>query len=122
MTLRILAKSDKRSLNSWAWPLPNRWPRSLPCTRRWQGFQQLLRHEAHEIGCPVLGGAPDGDLIQLVQHDIPLLKLQPLLLDEVHAVFGLGRSQQLLAILTLLPASVLGQCIWREASLYTLTS
>lgn len=40
-----------------------------------RGVQQLLRHEVGEVGCPVLGGAPDGDFTQLVQHDIPLLKL-----------------------------------------------
>ena len=87
-----------------------------------RGVQQLPRHEVGEVGCPVLEGAPDGDFTQLVQHDMPVLKLQPLLLDEVHTVLGLSWSQQFLAILTLLPASFLVQPNWREASLDTLTS
>ena len=90
--------------------------------RGWWWGQQLPRHEVGEVGCLVLEGAPDGDFTQLVQHDIPVLKLQPLLLEEVHAVLGLSWSQQLLAILTFLPASFFVQRIWREASLDTLTS
>lgn len=69
-----------------------------------RGVQQLPRHEVGEVGRPVLGGARDGDLARLVEHDVPALKLQPVLLDEVNAVHGLGRPQQLLAILALLPA------------------
>ena len=69
-----------------------------------RGVEQLPRHEVGEVGRPVLGGARDGDLARLVEHDVPALKLQPVLLDEINAVHGLGRPQQLLAILALLPA------------------